>query len=71
MTAPSPSLREAAQMALEAMERYESKRQDDRFVVEVEVLRAALALPDKPVLYRYQGSESVIPVMPGYSPGPG
>lgn len=37
----------------------------------IKALSTALALPDKPVLYRYQGSESVIPVMPGYSPGPG
>ena len=41
------ALRKAAQAALDAMERYQVKRQDfDRFYDEVIALRAALAVPD-------------------------
>lgn len=44
------NLREAAQQALEALERYQVKRQDfDRFADEVTALRAALAQQAEPV----------------------
>ena len=54
-------LREAAQQVLEALERYQVKRQDfDRFADEVTALRVALAQPAasgepaEPVAYRYR-----------------
>ena len=50
------SLREAAQRLLEALERYQVKRQDfDRFADEITALRAALAEPvQEPYCYVYE-----------------
>lgn len=77
----TPNLREAAQKMSDALELFGPEPWEpwDHNGVEIGAsmdvaiadLRAALALPDEPVLWRYKDSESVVGAMAGYKPGKG
>lgn len=57
-----PKEREALKLALEALERYETKRQDDRFAELITAIREALAQPteqrQEPVAWIFQHDET-------------